>query len=264
MTVTTTDASQTNDWTSSSYSFFLNVVVMEHMHNSVVATTKIDEEVSNNNDGAIVNLAPVAAKEVEQPPRKFTSSLTNGKMFHFDAVSNVLDKSIHNSMKIVSKSSRAVSERAAGFIERKTMVSRASAAISKSLSDVEAELNGDQSLLEISKRFQQGPVTVLKVVMKAAALPQFIELVEGEHVAEHFNAARTTLKMLEAHETVASLEREILPRIRKGLMEKVSSLLLSTIKDNEDGSLEVECIALEEPEEATWLFTFMEFHSQMK
>jgi len=33
---------------------------------------------------------------------------------------------------------------------------------------------------------------------------------------------------------------------------------------NKDKTLALECIALEESEEANWLFTFMEFQQQMK
>lgn len=232
---------------------------MDHLSSS---PAKIEEEETTETpNSTVVNLAPAAAREDEKASSTRSS---NNKMLKFDVMSSALDKSIHNTMKRVSKSSSAVREKAAAYVEKKTMVSRAATAILKSIPEVEAQLNGDQSLLEITKRFQQGPVTVLKVLLKPAALPHYIDLVEGEYAAENFNAAKSTLKLLGATDTVVSLEREMLPRIRKGLMKKVSSMMLSTMKEKEGGSLEVDCIALEEPEEATWLFTFMEFHAQMK
>ena len=46
-------------------------------------------------------------------------------------------------------------------------------------------------------------------------------------------------------------------------MNKLKDTLLKTLKAKDD-LLEVDCIALEEAEEARWLFTYMEFQEQMK
>ena len=55
----------------------------------------------------------------------------------------------------------------------------------------------------------------------------------------------------------------MLQQVRIVLMDKLSTLLLQKMNERE-GGLELDCIALEETEEARWLFTFMEFQAQMK
>lgn len=106
-------------------------------------------------------------------------------------------------------------------------------------------------------------MTVLHVVLKLSAISRYLAQVKGDNAATMYLPGMSTLQSLGATETIECLEREMLMQVRKGLMEKLSNLLLQ--KMNEKGSnLELECIALEEAEEVRWLFTFMEFQEQMK
>ena len=178
-------------------------------------------------------------------------------------------------MKVVAQRSASVtsniSDKTAAYVANKTMVGRASTALTKALPVVVSSLcndasNGGGISLEVNYVFQQGGVIALEVKLKASSLSSYVAAVQGDDAAEHYRCAVSSLKLLGAFETMGSLEKEMLPMVRTGLMEKMSKGLVRIMKEK-DGSgvpLEVDCIALEEKEEARWLFTFMQFQSQMK
>jgi hypothetical protein len=139
------------------------------------------------------------------------------------------------------------------------MVSRVLSSLAKSL----PELPTEELELTIGKRFHQGRVIVLHVVLKPASMFRYLEEVNGLKAAEQYQSAMSTLTLLGATNTISSLEKELLPQVRQKLMGKLTELLQKTMKEK-DALLEIECIALEEAEEARWLFTFMEFQEQMK
>jgi len=241
--------------------FYLNIIVLDHMvpqspsrsSGSTDQTTgtlapTLEEMVATND---ALNLAPAAeeSSNVGTPGEK-KKKLLKG-----------LDKSYRTTMRGLTMKSTAVGNKAAAFVASKTMVSRALSCLNKSLPDIVAA--GEELQVTIGKRFNQGKVIVLHVSLKAANMSRYIEEVQGEDAAEHYRCAISTLKLLGATSTMKNLEDEMFPQVRQGLMDKVTDLLVSTMKEKE-GGLEIECIALEEAEEARWLFTFMEFQEQMK
>ena len=236
----------------SAYSFYLNVVVLEHLpppSSPMPSSTPslVEEEKAPE--------TPTKTQDDEQPETPSTEQKRKPRIL------SDLDKSLHNFGKAVSKRTSSAKNIGAAYMASMTMVSRALSALTKSLQDLAASC--EELELTIGKRFHQGRVIVLHVDLKAAAMPRYIEETNGADAAMHYRSAMSTLALLEATETMGTLEREMLPQVRQGLMKKLSDLLMSTMKEK-DNLLEVECIALEEAEEARWLFTFMEFQEQMK
>lgn len=249
----------------SAYSFYLNLVVLEHMPS---ATSSTPEEEVVEEEASSVNLAPAAAAE-SPPPSSERKTANNNKTPSSEqkrsGLLNLsradLDRSIHNFGKAVSQKSSTFRTKGAAFVASKTMVSRALTALSKSLPDLAYE--SEDLELTIGKRFHQGRVIVLNVDLKASAMPRYVEEVLGVDASEQYQSAMHTLRLLNATKTIQCLENEMLPKVRQGLMEKLKDMLLKTLKEK-DELLEVDCIALEEAEEARWLFTFNEFQEQMK
>lgn len=198
----------------------------------------------------------------------------SGGLMSMSMKGGALDKSLHNTMKAVSKRSAALSDKAGRYVAAKTMIARASTALDKALPEVAAGLvhsgaggsAGSKLDMTIGRRFTQGPVMVLQVDLKASGLAAYVEAVRGEDAAEHYRCALSSLRLLGATRAAAELEREMLPLVRRGLMERTGEEVVRMMKakDESGAPLEVECIALEEGEEARWLFTYMEFQSQMK
>mmetsp|Transcript_2717 Transcript_2717/g.3962 ORF Transcript_2717/g.3962 Transcript_2717/m.3962 type:complete len:273 (-) Transcript_2717:230-1048(-) len=255
---------------SSAYSFYLNIVVLDHiLPDPSTPVRNASDDVDMDNDAPKspevlpeVNLAP-AAEELSlspAPPKKFEKVL-NKSLHGLKEGMDGIDKSFRSNMRGLSQRSQNVSTKAAAFVASKTMVTRALTSLKKTMPEMEQHAASLE--LTIGKRFNQGKVIVLHVGLKAAAMGKYIEDVDGEDAAEHYRSAMSTLKLMGATETMGSLEREMLPKVRTGMMEKLSDLLVTTMKEKEKG-LEIECIALEESEEARWLFTFMEFQAQMK
>ena len=99
--------------------------------------------------------------------------------------------------------------------------------------------------------------------MKGCDLSHLLAVVLSEETAQKYRTASEILKEIGMVETSRSLEKEILPDIRKGLMEMMSTLVPKKIKELHS-DLEIECIALEDAEEAKWLYNFLEFAESMK
>jgi hypothetical protein len=216
-----------------------------------------------------------------------TNSL-GGKAFSMGKALHGVDKSLRNSMHGLTKASSQVATKAGAFAARKTMVNRAQITLNKCLPEI-ASLYSADDFLTIGRRFSQGKVTVLHVVLKPLAMSRYLSDIiaiddENQNVeaaistpstttttttttttsaADQYSSAMSTLQALNATETMKCLEREMLEQVRKRLMQKLSTVLLQKMNEMESG-LELECIALEEAEEARWLFTFMEFQAQMQ
>ena len=260
-----------------SYSFYLNLIVLDHVvpskdqdasnelgnpkspelspstsastpNSSKTDIDDLESETSGNDDDQDKHHEE---KNSPQTPRK--ADLLK-KSLHG------LDQSFRNNMRGWSKRSSQVATKAGAFAARKTMVSRAAQILNNKCLPELAAANKD---LTIGKHFSQGRVTVLHVGLKSSAMSRYIAQVKSEESATHYSSAMSMLEALGASSTMTCLEREMLMHVRKGLMDKLSTLLLQKMNEKGNG-LELECIALEESEEARWLFTFMEFQEQMK
>uniref|UniRef100_A0A6U1PSQ9 Uncharacterized protein n=1 Tax=Cyclophora tenuis TaxID=216820 RepID=A0A6U1PSQ9_CYCTE len=164
--------------------------------------------------------------------------------------------------KNVNKVGSSLSRRAKTFVASKTVVSRAERAVSESIPLVTEEIGVEMS---ISKRFQQGPVFVLEVDMKGCDLLTLLEKTMGEDKAEHYRKAREGIIALGLAEALQTFDKEILPILRTGLMVKMADIVPEKMKmKKSNADLEIECIALNDHEEAKWLYNFLEFMQQMK
>ena len=162
----------------------------------------------------------------------------------------------------ISKSSSSISKRATAFVASKTAVSRAEKAVAECVPLVTEEIGVEMS---ISKRFQQGPVFVLEVDMKGCDLLDLLEKVLGDQSAHHYRNVRQGLEFLGMTASMAAFDLEILPLVRKGMMEKMSEIVPEKMKlKKSNADLEIQCVALEDAEEAKWLYNFLEFMEQMK
>lgn len=245
---------------SSSYSFYLNVVVLNNAPLSTMSKhgSMNDEEYIN----APLEIPEKISEEGEEEgedKNENTKEESDGFPSK-NATVNFL-RGLSKSSRAVKSASSAVGNVAAAFVAKNTMLTRASNTLGKVLPILTASTDLD---LTIGKRFQQGPVIVLQVDLKPTALPQYIEATKGKEASDDYQTSVKTLKRLGAAKTLACLEKEVLPEVRRGLMEKFSDDLVRLLKEKESQYMEVECIPLEESEEARWLFTYMEFQSQMK
>lgn len=87
---------------------------------------------------------------------------------------------------------------------------------------------------------------------------------KGKDDAEQYERAVESLKALGCLTTLKALESDIMSQIIKFVKAKLLSLL--PMKLNEEckgGELEMDCIALEDNEQAKWLFNFLEFNAEM-
>jgi hypothetical protein len=266
------------------YSFYLNVVVVNSAQRD-----DFSEDTPIRDDTKIAT--PVAEKELSVVPAATTPSknklILDGKSF-VDSISHSftnravafvaeeklratpdpkklvqdghrLMSSIGNS---ISKSSSSISKRATAFVASKTAVSRAEKAVVECVPLVTEEIGVEMS---ISKRFQQGPVFVLEVDMKGCDLLELLEKVLGDQSAQHYRNVRQGLEFLGMTTSMAAFDQEILPIVRKGMMEKMSEIVPEKMKlKKSNADLEIQCVALEDAEEAKWLYNFLEFMEQMK
>ena len=162
----------------------------------------------------------------------------------------------------ISKSSSNLSRKASAFVASKTMVSRAEKAVGECIPSVTEEIGVEMS---ISKRFQQGPVFVLEVDMKGCDLLELLEKVLGDESAEHYRNVRKGLDFLGMKTSKEAFDQEILPIVRQGMMQRMSEIVPEKMKLKKSNSdLEIQCVALEDAEEAKWLYNFLEFMEQMK
>lgn len=162
----------------------------------------------------------------------------------------------------ISKSSSNISKRASRFVANKTMVSRAEKAVVECIPLVTEEIGVEMS---ISKRFQQGPVFVLEVDMKGCEMLDLLEKVQGEEAAKHYAAVKAGLEFLDLPDAQDAFLKEILPKLRIAMMERMSEIVPEKMKLKKAYSdLEIQCVALEDAEEAKWLYNFLAFMEEMK
>jgi hypothetical protein len=162
----------------------------------------------------------------------------------------------------ISKSSSNITKRATAFVASKTAVSRAEKAVVECVPLVTEEIGVEMS---ISKRFQHGPVFVLEVDMKGCDLLELLEKVLGKESADHYRNIRQGLAFLGMLQSLAAFDQEILPKVRQGMMHKMSEIVPEKMKlKKSNADLEIQCVALEDNEEAKWLYNFLEFMDQMK
>jgi len=236
---------------SSSYSFYLNLVVLK---DAPLSTMSKHGHIYEEEEQMVANIPQSIPEDKEDK--------ADNDGFPSKSTTVAFLRSLTKSSRAVKSASSAVGNVAAAFVAKNTMLSRAMSALTKAIPELISATDLD---LSIGKRFQQGPVIVLQVNLKSTALPRYIEEIKGHSAAEDYRIAVKTLKLLGATKTLGCLEREILPDVRRGLMEKYSDELVRIIKEKDSSQyLDVECIPLEEAEEARWLFTFMEFQTQMK
>ncbi|KAI2492410.1 hypothetical protein MHU86_22149 [Fragilaria crotonensis] len=267
------------------YSFYLNVVVVNSGPRD-----DISEDTPNRDDPKVA-ATPIAEKDLAVVPASTTPSknklLLDGKSF-VDSISHSFTnravafvaeekqratpdpkKLVQDGQRLmssigssISKSSSSISKRATAFVASKTAVSRAEKAVVECVPLVTEEIGVEMS---ISKRFQQGPVFVLEVDMKGCDLLELLEKVLGDESAQHYRNVREGLEFLGMTDSIAAFDKEILPLVRKGMMEKMTEIVPEKMKlKKSNADLEIQCVALEDAEEAKWLYNFLEFMEQMK
>lgn len=286
------------------YSFYLNVVVINsNALNDLIAEVKeVDVDESIEESGGEKEKVEVEGKKAEQtvsaaPKAKpdalnlmdaFTNNSFAGKLtkraaaFTAEAKSRTapdpkklvqdgarfmgkIDKSLTMSFnKIgdsITKGSENISKKANAFVASKTMMHRAEKAVTQCIPLVTEEIGVE---LSISKRFQQGPVFVLEVDMKGCDLFDLLQKVLGNESAEKYKNVREGLDFLGLQSSKQAFDKEILPKVRRGMMEKMSEIVPEKMKlKKEHADLDIQCVALEDAEEAKWLYTFLEFKNQM-
>jgi hypothetical protein len=267
------------------YSFYLNVVVINSgpRDDSAGAEEQPKEEKkvatssAPDNDRALAPVSTPNKNKLLLDSRSLVDSIS--KSFANRAVAFVAEEKQRNTpdpKKLVqdgqrlmssigssiSKSSSSISKRATAFVASKTAVSRAEKAVVECVPLVTEEIGVE---MNISKRFSQGPVFVLEVDMKGCDLLELLEKVLGEESAQHYRNVREGLEFLGMTTSIAAFDQEILPKVRKGMMAKMAEIVPEKMKlKKSNADLEIQCVALEDAEEAKWLYNFLEFMEQMK
>lgn len=191
------------------------------------------------------------------PLKRDKSNEGNGKKFVQDG--HKFMSSIGSS---ITRSGSNISKRASRFVASKTMVGRAEKAVVECIPLVTEEIGVEMS---ISKRFQQGPVFVLEVDMKGCDMLDLLEKVSGEEAAQQYRNVKEGLEALGLPDTQGSFVKELLPKLRKAMMERMSEIVPDKMKlKKQYADLEIQCVALEDAEEAKWLYNFLAFMQDMK
>mmetsp|Transcript_9071 Transcript_9071/g.11708 ORF Transcript_9071/g.11708 Transcript_9071/m.11708 type:complete len:259 (+) Transcript_9071:98-874(+) len=163
-----------------------------------------------------------------------------------------------------SKSNNAfqkMSERANAYISNKTMISRAAVALPETIQKIMTEF---QNAINVQRRFTQGPVFVLEVSVLPTNAVSLLECVQGKESAEHYTRVVEGLEALNCKETLKKLEEDIMKSITLSLQTKLIEIIPNIINEEVKGSpLDMDCIALEDKEEARWLYTFLAFNEEM-
>ena len=118
--------------------------------------------------------------------------------------------------------------------------------------------------ISIQQRFTQGPVFVLGITILPTKVSSLIKCLKGNEDAEHYDRAVDSLKALNCSTTVKALETDIMSNMIQVVKGKLITLLPAKLNEEcKGGELEMECIALEDDEQAKWLFNFLEFNAEM-
>ena len=242
------------------------------------STTEEDKgKGEEGDDGAVVPVGPVRDAKPTDPKikllmegRSLVDSVFNkNRMKRSKSNNENGNKFVQDGQRFMSsigstitRSGSNISKRASRFVANKTMVSRAEKAVGESIPLVQEEIGVEMS---ISKRFQQGPVFVLEVDMKGCDLLELLEKVLGEEQAQQYRNVKQGLEALDLPDTQDAFLKEILPKVRKGMMERMSEIVPEKMKlKKQYADLEIQCVALEDAEEAKWLYNFLAFMEQMK
>jgi hypothetical protein len=146
--------------------------------------------------------------------------------------------------------------------KNEAIIKRAQKAIVECIPLVIEEIGVEMS---ISKRFQQGTVVVLEVDTKGCNQVDLLVKVLGEESAKYYANVRLGLNFLDMSTSREGFDSEVLAKVQGGLMETLSAVVPEKIKlQDESAEFQVQCVALDEKEEAKWLFNFLEFMEQMK
>jgi hypothetical protein len=266
------------------YSFYLNIVVIKSGHRE--DSTHHSDESQAGTAGPVGQTTTKTKTESQKNQNRAVvpGKIVDGKSFvdslAFRAMSFVADKKqsvippdpakfimdgqrLMNSIgHSISKSSSNITKRATAFVASKTAVSRAEKAVVECIPLVTEEIGVE---ISISKRFQHGPVFVLEVDMKGCDLLELLEKVLGKESAHHYRNIRQGLLCLGMLKSLAAFDQEILPKVRQNMMNKMSEIVPEKMKlKKSNADLEIQCVALEDNEEAKWLYNFLEFMDQMK
>jgi len=121
-----------------------------------------------------------------------------------------------------------------------------------------------QNAINVQRRFTQGPVFVLEVSVLPTNAVSLLECVQGKESAEHYTRVVEGLEALNCKETLKKLEEDIMKSITLSLQTKLIEIIPNIINEEVKGSpLDMDCIALEDKEEARWLYTFLAFNEEM-
>uniref|UniRef100_A0A7S1FNY3 Uncharacterized protein n=1 Tax=Corethron hystrix TaxID=216773 RepID=A0A7S1FNY3_9STRA len=229
-----------------------NLSASSHAKNALVGiNTNPDDHVKKLVGKALAVYSPWS----KGPGFQYHKSSNDDKKRVLGHIGKSMRSSVGNMSSNISKGVNA-------FVSNKTMISRAEKAVNEVIPVVNDEIGVEMS---IRKRFQQGPVIVLEVDMKGCDLVALLDRTLGKEASDHYSNIIKGLEFLELESTKAKLEAEILPKFRTGLMRRMAEIIPKKIKTFEKSSdLEIQCIALEDFEEAKWLYNFLEFMEQMK
>lgn len=250
------------------YSFYLNVVLLssgrreeESTSASDVSTTeKNGSTEQNHNESPEVIANGAVTNPHEEAVNNMVKKVTDGKFLMGLARASMKSplKSGENKM---SQWSSSLTNKTRRFVGNMTMMSRAEKAVVEIIPQVQKDIGVE---LSINKRFQHGTVFVLEVDIKGTDLLSLLATTMGQKAADQFEQARDACEALDLIESKKSLEAEVLPKVRRALMQKLATLVPQTIQQRKQSTdLEIECIALEDAEEAKWLYNFLEFMQSM-
>ena len=241
------------------------------------SATKSEEDSMDDGNAAVIPVGPVKDVKPTDPKIKLLmegrslvdsvfkrtplkrdkSNEGNGKKFVQDG--QKLMSSIGSS---ITRSGSNISKRASRFVASKTMVGRAEKAVVECIPLVTEEIGVEMS---ISKRFQQGPIFVLEVDMKGCDMLDLLEKVSGAEAAQQYRNVKEGLDALGLPDTQDTFLKEMLPKLRKAMMERMSDIVPQKMKMKKQyEDLEIQCVALEDAEEAKWLYNFLAFMQDMK
>lgn len=239
-------------------------------------TATTTPETNNDGDGnAVIAVSPATDAKVDPKIKllmggqSLVDSVFNKNRRNKRASSNEGSKIVKDGQRFMSKvgssisrSGSNISKRASRYMANKTMVGRAEKAVGECIPLVTEEIGVEMS---ISKRFQQGPVFVLEVDIKGCDLFDLVEKMLGEESAQQYRNVKEGLEALDLPDTQEAFLKEMLPKLRKAMMDKMSEIVPEKMKlKKQYADLEIQCVALEDAEEAKWLYNFLAFMEEMK
>uniref|UniRef100_A0A7S2HFB1 Uncharacterized protein n=1 Tax=Helicotheca tamesis TaxID=374047 RepID=A0A7S2HFB1_9STRA len=250
------------------YSFYLNVVVIDSAAPAATAPLSPASNpppLSEEQDPPEKESEPAEEQDEKELKKDSFRKLMENPTLNLSNTRKAMWESFKNSSDSLGQKASglgdSLSKKATAYVASKTMLARASAAIKEIIPMLLEDMDGID--ISITNRFQQANVFVLEVDMKGCDMVELVKKTRGEEVAHLYEQVKMGMDLLGTEDAIKTFEMEFLPKARIGLMEKLSSLLLEKLKAKET-DLCVECITLEDQEEARWLYTFLEFSQQMK